>query len=97
MIHEVWRTLVLRHIRVEQLSSLRQELAMILEIVVPVKHGMSALMLALMKAETKAEAIPVHMQQGHTHQRLQGVFWHCMLGIHAQYTELTFIDQKWIS
>ena len=59
----------MRHIRVEQLSSLRQELAMILEIVVPVKHGMSALMLALMEAETKAEAIPVHMQQGHTEKQ----------------------------
>ena len=30
------------------------------------KHGMTALMLAIKEAETKAEAIPVHMHQGQT-------------------------------
>ena len=34
--------------------------------VVPVKHGMSALMLARKEAGIKAEAIPVHMHQGKT-------------------------------
>ena len=35
------------------------------ERVVPGKHGMSALMLALKEAEIKAETISVHMHQGH--------------------------------
>ena len=34
--------------------------------VVPGKYGMSSLMIALKKAEIKAESIPVHMHQGHT-------------------------------
>ena len=34
--------------------------------VVPGKHGMAALMLSQKEAEIKAEAIPVHMHQGHT-------------------------------
>ena len=33
--------------------------------VVPGKHDMAALMLALNKAEIKAEDIPVHIHQGH--------------------------------
>ena len=45
--HEVWRDLVLRQIRVEQLSSLRQEVAIRREIAMPGKHGIAALMLAL--------------------------------------------------
>ena len=50
----------------EQLSSLQNEAAMIRAIVVPVKHGIPALMLALKESETKSEAIPVHMQPGQT-------------------------------
>ena len=34
--------------------------------VVPGKYGMSSLMIALKKAEIRAESIPVHMHQGHT-------------------------------
>ena len=47
----------------EQLSSLRHESSMILAIVVPVKHGMTALMLVLKEEKIKAEAILVHMHQ----------------------------------
>ena len=50
----------------EKLSSLRQEVATIREIMVPGKNGMEYLILALKRAEIKAEAIPVHMHQGHT-------------------------------
>ena len=64
--HRVWRDLVLSQIIVEHISSLQQEVAMIRAIVVPGKHGMSALMLALKEAKIKAEAIPVQMHQGHT-------------------------------
>ena len=35
-------------------------------IVVPVKHGMAALMIALKEVEIKAEAIPVHMHPRQT-------------------------------
>ena len=45
----------------EHLSSLRTELTMIQERVLPGKHGMSDLMLALKEAEIKAEVIPEHM------------------------------------
>ena len=65
-LHEVWMVLGFRRIRVEQVSSLQQEVAMRQERVVPGKHGMSDLMIALKEAEIKAEAIPVHMHQGHT-------------------------------
>ena len=64
--HEVWMALGLRYLRVEQLSILRKEVDMRQEIVVPGKYRMSALMLALKGAEINAEAIPVHMHQGHT-------------------------------
>ena len=64
--HEVSRVSVIRHQRVEQLSILRQEVDIRRTQVVPGKHGMTALMLALKEAEIKAEAIPVHMHQGHT-------------------------------
>ena len=33
---------------------------------VPEKHGMAALILALKDAEINSEAIPLHMNQGHT-------------------------------
>ena len=33
--------------------------------VLPIKHGMSTLMLELKEAEIKAEAILIHMHQGH--------------------------------
>ena len=39
---------------------------MIQERVLSGKYGISALMLALKEEEIKAEAIPVHMHQGHT-------------------------------
>ena len=48
--HEVWRALGLSQIIVEQLSILRQEEAMRWSIVVPGKHGMSALMIPLNEA-----------------------------------------------
>ena len=38
--HAVWKTLVLSQNRVEQLSSMQHELAMIQSILVPGKHGM---------------------------------------------------------
>ena len=44
----------MRHLRVEYLSNLRQEEAMKRARVVPEKHGMSALMLALKEAEIRA-------------------------------------------
>ena len=50
----------------EQISSLRQEVAMIRSRVVPGKHGMASLMIALKEAEIKADNIPVHMHQGYT-------------------------------
>ena len=50
----------------EQLSSLWQEVDMIQARVVPVKHDISSLMIALKEAEIKAEAIPVQMHKGHT-------------------------------
>ena len=52
--HELWRDLGLIHIRVEHIYNLRQEVSMRRARVVPVKHGMSALMLALTEAEIKA-------------------------------------------
>ena len=63
--HRVWRALGSRQIRVEQISILRQEVAILWERVVPGKHGMVSLMLALKEAEIKVESIPVHMNQGH--------------------------------
>ena len=62
---EVWRALGLIQNRLEQLSSLRHELATRWEILMPGKYGMASLMLALNEAETRTEAIPVHMNQGH--------------------------------
>ena len=64
--HEVWRDLGLRHLRVEHISSFRQEVYMRWAIVVPGKYGMAPLMLALREAEIKAETIPVHMHHGNT-------------------------------
>ena len=45
---------------------MRHEADMRREIMGTRKHGMTALMLAIKEAETKAEAIPVHMHQGQT-------------------------------
>ena len=56
----------MRHFRVENLSRLRQDVAMIQARVVPGKHGMSSLMLALKEAEIKSESIPVHMHHKQT-------------------------------
>ena len=63
--HEIWISLALRHIIVEQISSLRQEVYIRREIVVPIKHRMSALMLALKEFKIKSEAIHVQMHRGH--------------------------------
>ena len=52
--HKVWRAFRLRHIILEQISILRQYVAMRRAIVVPGKHVISALILALKEAETKA-------------------------------------------
>ena len=68
--HKVLRALGLRQLRVEHIASLRQEVAIRRAIVVPGKHGMSALMIALKEVEVKAEDIPVHMHQGHTQSKL---------------------------
>ena len=46
------------------MSSLRQHVDTRQTRVVPGKHGMADLMLALKEAEIKAEAIPVHIYQG---------------------------------
>ena len=51
---------------VEQLSRLWKEVDMRRARLVPGKHGMSTLMVALKEAEIKEEAIPVHIHQGHT-------------------------------
>ena len=59
----------MRQLRVEQLSSLRKELAMRWARVVPGKHCMAALVIALNEAEIKAEAILVHMHQVHTEKQ----------------------------
>ena len=59
--HEVWRALGLRQLRLEQLSSLWKEVAMIRARVMLRKHVISAFMLALKEAEIKAEDIPVQM------------------------------------
>ena len=64
--NEVWRSLGLRQLRVTQLSSLRQEVDMRRAIVLPGKHDMSDLVIALKKTEMKSEDIPVYMHQGHT-------------------------------
>ena len=53
-------------LRLDELSILRQEVDTRQARLVPLKHGISALMLALKEAEIKAEAITVHMHQGHT-------------------------------
>ena len=64
--HEVWRALGISQHRVEHLSIMRQEVAMIRARGVPVKHGMTSLMLELKRREIKVEAIPGHMNQYHT-------------------------------
>ena len=64
--HELWRDLRLIHNRVEYLPILIHEVDMRRSRVVPEKNGMAALLLALDEAYIKAEAIPVHMQQGQT-------------------------------
>ena len=48
--HKLWKALVLRKLIVEQLSILRQEVAMIQARVVPGKHGILALTRALNEA-----------------------------------------------
>ena len=63
--HKVWRDIGLRQNSLEQPSILWQEVAMIRVRVVPGKHGMSALMLALKEAEIIAEAISVNMHHEH--------------------------------
>ena len=63
---EVWRSFGLRQHRMEQLSSLIQEIAIRRARVVHGKHGMEDLMLVLKEAQTKAEYILVHLHQGHT-------------------------------
>ena len=64
--HEVWRVLVIRQNRVEQMSSLWHEVYIRWSRVVTGKHGMAALMISLKEAKIKAEAIPVNMYQGKT-------------------------------
>ena len=47
---KVWRALGIRHHIVEQISSLRQDVAMIQATVVPGKHSMEDLMITLKEA-----------------------------------------------
>ena len=63
---KVWKDLGLMHNSVEYMPRLQQEVYLRRESVVPGKHGMRFLMLALKEAEIKAESIPVHMHQGQT-------------------------------
>ena len=51
--HKVWRALGLKQQRVEHLSSLQQGVAMRWARVVPIKHGMAALTMALKEVEVK--------------------------------------------
>ena len=67
--HKVWRALGIRQYIVEQLSIMKHEVAMLRERVVPRKQGTAALMLELKEAEKKAEAIPLHMNEGHTEKQ----------------------------
>ena len=67
--HKVWRALVLRQIRVEQLSILLKEVDMRRGRVVPGKHGIAALVISLKEAEIKVEYIPVQMHQGNTEKQ----------------------------
>ena len=60
---KLWRAVVLIHNRVEYLSRLMQEVAMIQTKVAPVKHDISDLILALKDSEVNMEAIPVHIHQ----------------------------------
>ena len=53
--HEVWRELGLSQLRLEQLSSLRKEIAMQRSRVLPGKYCMSDLMMALKETEVKAD------------------------------------------
>ena len=55
----------MRQLRVEQLSILIHEVYTRRARVVPRKHGMADLILALKEADIKSEAIPVHMHQVH--------------------------------
>ena len=64
--HEVRKDLVMRQNRVKHLSNLLQEVHMRHAKVVPGKHVMLALVLALKKVEIKAEDIPVHMHHKQT-------------------------------
>ena len=65
MMHKLCRALGLRQKIVEQMSILRHKVAMRWARGVPGKHGMADLILTLKEEEIKAEAIPVHMHQGH--------------------------------
>ena len=57
---------------------------------VPVKHGMSDLMLAIKEAEIKAEAIPLHMHQRHTEtQQMKYNNETPILMLHAEYINKT--------
>ena len=55
-VHKVFMDLVLRMYRLEQLSSLQKDVDKRREILVPVKHGIAAHMLALIDAEVKRKS-----------------------------------------
>ena len=63
--HKVCRNLGIIRNRVEHLLILRHEVVMRWSIMMPINHVMGALMIALKEAEINAEAISVHMHQGH--------------------------------
>ena len=59
--HKLWRSIGLSQHRLERLSSLHQEVAIIRARAVPGKYASSSLLLSLKEVEIKVEAIPVHM------------------------------------
>ena len=100
-IHKVLRALGMRQLRVEHISILWQEVAMKHSRVLPRKHGMSALMLALKEAEVKEEAIPVQINQGNkeTQQLKDNNKTHTVM-VHTGYINKTTtlplpIEEKW--
>ena len=52
------------------MSSMRHEISMRRERLMPGKHGMYDPMLSLKDAEINSEAIPVHMHQGQTEKKI---------------------------
>ena len=67
--HELWRALGFKPLRVEQLQILWKYAGMRRSRVVTGKHGMQALMLALKEMRIKTETIQVHMHHKQTSKK----------------------------